>query len=107
MKTKLRLGLIVGSCFFVSFTITSDAQTTQGATNFKASNTSQVVNAQQGGSGFGIKASTASTGGSAQFSDRPPGPAALTMECGAELSVPRELAYVVKAWHPPAVPPAL
>jgi hypothetical protein len=41
----------------------SHAQANQGATNFTASNSTQVVNVQQTGSGFGIKASTPSTGG--------------------------------------------
>lgn len=40
----------------------SSAQTSQGATNFSATNANQVVNVQQSGSGYGLKASTSSTG---------------------------------------------
>lgn len=40
----------------------SSAQTSQGATNFSAANSSQVVNVKQTGSGYGLKASTSSTG---------------------------------------------
>ena len=40
----------------------SSAQTSQGATNFSATNSTQVVNVQQAGSGYGLKASTSSTG---------------------------------------------
>ncbi len=39
------------------------AQTSQGPTNFNGSNTSQVVNVTQSGTGFALKASTPSTGG--------------------------------------------
>jgi hypothetical protein len=37
-------------------------QTAQGATNFQATNSTQVVNMQQNGAGYGLKASTSSTG---------------------------------------------
>jgi hypothetical protein len=63
MQTKLRFGLVVGTFFLASLSSMSHAQANQGATNFTASNSTQVVNVQQTGSGFGIKASTPSTGG--------------------------------------------
>jgi hypothetical protein len=49
----------------LSFCITSIAfaQATEGPTNFNGSNSSQVINVTQNGSGFGIKASTPSSGG--------------------------------------------
>src|ERR1700730_17094940 len=63
MQTKLQFGLVVGAFFLASFTSMSHAQANQGATNFKASDSTQVVSVQQTGTGFGIKASTPSTGG--------------------------------------------
>jgi hypothetical protein len=63
MQTKLRTGLVVGTFFLASFTSMSHAQANQGATNFTASNSTQVVSVQQTGSGFALKASTPSSGG--------------------------------------------
>src|SRR6266550_9230064 len=54
---------ILGVCLFFCGTQISSAQTTQGPTNFNGATTSQVVNVNQTGSGFGLKASTPSTGG--------------------------------------------
>jgi trimeric autotransporter adhesin len=64
MKSKGSV-LLLRLCVSLSLSLTGMAlaQTTQGATNFNASNTSQVVGVTQTASGFGIKASTSSTGG--------------------------------------------
>jgi hypothetical protein len=62
MKADARL-TILGVCLFFCATQISPAQTTQGPTNFNGATTSQVVNVNQTGSGFGLKASTPSTGG--------------------------------------------
>jgi hypothetical protein len=61
MKADTRL-TILGICLFLCATM-SPAQTTQGPTNFNGATTSQVVSVTQTGSGFGLKASTSSTGG--------------------------------------------
>ena len=60
-RTRITTAAILGVIALVGNF--SEAQTTQGATTFKASNSSQVVNVQQTGSGFGVRASTPSTGG--------------------------------------------
>ena len=62
MKTESSFVVVTGMCLLLCWDV-SHAQTTQGATNFSASNSSQVVNVQQSGSGFGLKASTPSTAG--------------------------------------------
>ena len=54
---------ISGACVFAFLTGIAVAQETAGPTNFKGSNSSQIVNVIQSGSGFGIEASTPSTGG--------------------------------------------
>src|SRR5256714_11609941 len=61
MKADTRL-TILGICLFFCATM-SPAQTTQGPTNFNGATASQVVSVTQTGSGFGLKASTSSTGG--------------------------------------------
>ena len=53
--------MTVGFCLLLCATGTSLGQ--QGPTNFNGTNTSQIVNVIQTGSGFGLKASTPSTGG--------------------------------------------
>src|SRR5256884_563150 len=53
---------ILGICLFFRATM-GPAQTTQGPTNFNGATASQVVSVTQTGSGFGLKASTSSTGG--------------------------------------------
>src|ERR1035438_809685 len=54
---------ISGAFVFAFLTGIAVAQETAGPTNFKGSNSSQIVNVIQSGSGFGIEASTPSTGG--------------------------------------------
>src|SRR5438445_13377079 len=61
MKADTRL-TILGICLFVCAPM-SPVQTTQGPTNFNVATASQVVSVTQTGSGFGLKASTSSTGG--------------------------------------------
>lgn len=51
-----------GICVFLCAASIAFAQATQGATNFNASNSSQVVNVTQSGAGFGLKVTTSSTG---------------------------------------------
>jgi len=60
MKKNSSLGMVVGVCLLCCAIGTS--QTTQGPATFKGSNSTQVVNVQQTGTGFGLKASTSSTG---------------------------------------------
>ena len=62
MKADARL-TILGLCLFFCGTQISPAQTTQGPTNFNGATTTQVVNVNQTGSGFALKASTPSTSG--------------------------------------------
>jgi hypothetical protein len=62
MKTDSRFPF-VGVCLLLCAIGMSQAQTGQGPTNFNGTTTSQVVNVTQNGSGFGLKASTPSTGG--------------------------------------------
>ena len=62
MKADVRL-TILGVCLFFFGTQISPAQTTQGPTNFNGATTTQVVNVNQTGSGFALKASTPSTSG--------------------------------------------
>src|SRR2546422_6409691 len=63
MKAATSLTFL-GVCLFLCATsITSSAQISQGPTNFNGSTTNQVVNVTQTGSGFGLQASTPSTGG--------------------------------------------
>ncbi len=50
------------ACALLATSLYSQAQTTQGATNFSATNSNQVVSVQQSGSGFGLKVSTPSIG---------------------------------------------
>lgn len=56
----LRAGLVAGALLATS--LCSTAQAPQGATNFSASDSTQVVNVQQSGTGFGLKVNTPSTG---------------------------------------------
>ncbi len=53
LSTSLLIGTLISN---------SAAQSSQGATNFTAGNSSQVVYVQQTSTGFGLKASTSSTG---------------------------------------------
>jgi hypothetical protein len=62
MKTDSRFPF-VEVCLLLCATCTGQAQTVQNPTNFNGTTTSQVVNVTQNGSGFGLKASTPSTGG--------------------------------------------
>jgi hypothetical protein len=65
MSPKSRLSLALSGRLMLWFVsgaaLNSSAQTSQGATNFSAANSTQVVKVQQTGSGYGLKASTAST----------------------------------------------
>ena len=54
---------ITGACAFALLTGIAFAQATAGPTNFEGSNSTKIVNVIQSGSGFGIEASTPSTGG--------------------------------------------
>jgi hypothetical protein len=61
--SKYRFAAAV-SAFLAIWTaaIVAQTPTTQGATTFAATNSSQVVNVQQSGTGYGLKAATSSTG---------------------------------------------
>jgi hypothetical protein len=59
MKKTSSLGMVVGVCLLCCGIGTSQ---TAGPTTFKGSNATQVVSVQQTGTGFGLKASTSSTG---------------------------------------------
>jgi hypothetical protein len=63
LAMTLAASLLFGLASLVAAQTQSATALTQGATNFAASNSTQVVNVQQTGSGFAIKASTTSTGG--------------------------------------------
>src|SRR4051812_36091487 len=54
---------ISNACVLAFLACIAAAQTTAGPTNFKGSNNTQIVSVIQSGSGFGLKASTPSTGG--------------------------------------------
>lgn len=62
MRTATSLTFL-GVCLFIFTATISRAQVSQGPTNFNGSTTNQVVNVIQTGSGFGLQASTPSTGG--------------------------------------------
>jgi hypothetical protein len=62
MKASSRF-TIVGFCMLLGATGSSLAQTAQGPSNFSGTNATQIVNITQSGSGFGLRASTPSTGG--------------------------------------------
>ncbi len=61
MKIKCGLAEFIGVSLLFALASFAAGQT-QGATNFSASNSTQVVNVQQSGSGFGVTSNTSSTG---------------------------------------------
>src|SRR5437588_11782609 len=54
---------VSGACVLAFLTGIAAAQATAGTTTFKGSNSTQIVSVIQSGKGFGIEASTPSTGG--------------------------------------------
>jgi hypothetical protein len=66
MASERHLASVFGAglmaCALFGSVLNSSAQTSQGATDFSATNSSQVVEVQQAGTGFGLKATTSSTG---------------------------------------------
>jgi hypothetical protein len=59
MLNKSHFAVAVSACLLFS---AASGTAQQGATNFSASNSTQVVNIQQNGSGYALKAFTNSTG---------------------------------------------